>query len=261
MKKFLVAAISFLIALPSEGAWKKTVTKGGKTTVTGDAQTMADLEREKKMKAAYQKAIGEAPRRKSTDPIHVVFVYPSSKKERKKQKMDGLHRGLLKEFKGDPLLKVISVDLPRGKRAMGSDYKLPALIRDANKKGKSGDVYVLAHIGTEDAVGKNRKSGKLYATKALVYKATLQSAYDSKKRKVKEKGTVFQNVEIVKNLAKKITKVIKKDMGPNLPSREAVAKITNEHMLKGVRAQTGINEGDDTKTILKKLFSPRKRNK
>jgi hypothetical protein len=244
---------------PAEAAWKKTVTKGGETTVTGDPETMAQIEKDKKARAAYQKEISEAPRRNNNDPIKVIFLSHLSEKERKEQKLDKIHAGLLKEFEGDSVIITKRYNHIVDKYSVSRDRSLAGLIQQANKNGKSADVYVLTQLGTENALGKNKKTGKIVATKVLAYRAEIKSNYDSKVHKAKRKGTIFQNVQIVKDLAKDIRRIVKNKIGPELPSPSAVSEINKKYMTASIREQTGIEPGDDAKTILKKLFKPRKK--
>lgn len=257
MKIILALAVLITAISPSEAAWKKTVTRGGKTTVTGDAETMARHEKDQKARAAYDKEIAAAPRRAAADPIRVVFVNPTDEKERKKQGLDKLHAALLAEFAGDPILKIQNVDLPAGKSAGSEATTLEGMIAAANQKGKSGDVYVYARVGSEDVYGISKTTKKLATAKALVYSAQMRPHHGTAVKDAKEMGSLFQNVQIVKNLAKKIGDTIKTEIGPTLPSSQAVAEINKKHMSASLREQTGIEEGDDAKTVLKKLFKPR----
>jgi hypothetical protein len=256
---FISMTLLLLIFNTVDAGWQKTVTKGGKTTVTGDSETMAKLEKDKKTGAAYRKEISRAPRRKSNDPIKVTFLSHLSEKERKEQKLDKIHAGLLKEFEGDPIIKVDRYYFKKGRNSISRDRSFTGLIQQANSSGKSADVYVLTSLGAEDAVGKNKKTGKLVATKALAYRAEIMSAYNSKVHKAKQRGTIFQNVKIVKDLANDINGTIKNKIGPDLPSPSAVAKINKKYRTASLREATGIEEGDDAKTILKKLFRPKKK--
>jgi hypothetical protein len=257
MRVLMVLAFLLLSMSPAQAGWQKTVTKGGKTTVTGDPETMAKLEKENKSREAYDKEIAAAPRRQASDPIRVVFLSPLSGEERQKQNLEGLHQALINEFNGDPVIQIVKVDLPKRKHEMSRDESLNGLIQMANAKGKSGDVYVLDRVGAEDVYGIDKNTKKLATAKAFVYSAEMRSSFDPKVHTAKDMGSLFQNVQIVKNLAQKMSQVIKNDIGPTLPASAAVAEINKKYMNAGLKEQTGIEEGDDAKTVLKKLFKPR----
>ncbi len=255
---FISMTLLVLIYSTGDAGWTKTVTKGGKTTVTGDSESMDKMEKDEKTRAAYRNEISSAPRRQSRDPIKVTFLSHLSEKERKEQKLDKIHAGLLKEFEGDPIIKVARYDYKKERNSISRDRSFTGLIQQAKSRGKSADVYVLTSLGAENAVGRNKKNGKLVATKVLAYRAEIMSAYNSTVHKAKQKGTIFQNVKIVKDLSKDIKQTIKNKIGPDLPSPSAVAKINKKYRTASLREATGIEEGDDAKTILKKLFRTKK---
>ena len=255
---FLSMTLLVLVCSTADAGWTKTVTKGGKTTVTGDSETMAKMEKDKKTGDSYQNEISRAPRRQSSEPIKVTFLSQLSEKERKEQKLEKIHAGLLKEFEGDPIIKVARYDYKKERNSRSRDRSLTGLIQQANSRGKSADVYVLTSLGAENAVGRNKKNGKLVATQVLAYRAEIMSAYNTAVHKAKQKGTIFQNVKIVKDLSRDIKRTIKNDIGPDLPSPSAVARINKKYRTASLREATGIEEGDDAKTILKKLFRPKK---
>src|SRR6185436_9738480 len=103
-----------------------------------------------------------------------VFVNPTSEKQRKKQNLDKLHAALLDLVKKDTLLKVKNVDLPKGKN---DSVSLLSLMNEAKSQGKNGDVFVFSEVGAEDALAKNRATGKIVVAKAFVYKANISSGY------------------------------------------------------------------------------------
>jgi len=253
IKKYTLGfVLAFVILGASYSAWQKSVTVGGKTTVTGDPETMAQLEKDKKAQEEYQKEIDAAPRRKPADPIKLVFVNPTSEKERIDGNEEGMHKALLAEFKNDPLLVISNVDLPRGRNAMADDYKLIALINEAKKGGKGGDAFVLVQLGTEDAIGKDAK-GKLVGVKALAYKAQMSSGYNYKPQEAKELGTIFQTQEMVNKLAVKIKAAVKNDIGPTLPAPESVNQINGKYAADNKTGKEGVQKIDAT-DLFKNLF-------
>ncbi len=262
----LVITLLIIGFSPVEAGWKKTVTMGGKTTVTGDPETMAKLEKEKKTKAAYQKEISEAPRRNANDPIRVTFLSHLSEKERKKQNLDKIHAALLKEFEGDPIIKATKFYANDDRYYKSHVPSISVLIKEAKRKGKSADVYVLTQLGSEDAIGRNRKTGKFVATKALAYRAEITPFYESKVHEAKRFGTIFQSVQMVNGLAKDIKRIVKYEIGPQLPSPSAVSEINKKYRSATLSKQQrqfadkyGIKPGDDPKAVLRKLFKLKKK--
>jgi hypothetical protein len=251
MKKWLPLLIAALAAVPSDAGWKKTVTKGGKTTVTGDAETMAQVERDEKAKAAYQKDIAQAPRRAPSDPIRVVLLNPIWEGKDRNENLERANKMLLDEFKGDPVLQVTMADIPR---KAGESGAAETLIREAGNKRKSGDVYLHTYLGTEAALGRT-KDGKVGVGNALVYKADVYSAYEPGSKQVKELGNLLQTAQMIKGVAKKSGDIIRNDIGPRLPSPAAVDDINKKHL----QTALGIQPGDDNKAVLMKLFKPKKK--
>lgn len=252
MKKWLPLLL-LALAVSGQAGWKKTVTKGGKTTVTGDAETMAQVEQENKDKAAYQKEIAQAPRRAPTDPIRVTILNPVWEGKNRNENQERANKMLLDEFKNDAVLKVVMADIPR---KMGDRGDLDLLVEEAGKKNKGGDVYIHTLLGTEAALGR-RADGKVAVGNAIVYKAEITSPYVAGAKQVKELGNLLQTTQMVKNVAAKSAELIKNDIGPRLPSPQAVEEINKKYMTSALQRQTGIQPGDDTKTMLKKLFKPK----
>jgi len=83
---------------------------GNKTSATQDLETLDTPEDVKRVSAEYRDEIKKAPRRKSNDPIRVTVLSPLSKKERKKQKVQKIYKGLVKELESDPILDVTKFD-------------------------------------------------------------------------------------------------------------------------------------------------------
>lgn len=254
MKRSLVLVLAFLMLAPLHAGWKKTVTKGGKTTVTGDAETMAKHEQQQQARAAYQKEIAAAPRRSSGGPIRVTLLTPVWDGRNRNDNHERADQMLLNEFKNDPVLRVTLVTIPRNTgRDKADDDTLAA---EANRRGKGGDVFVSTFLGTEAALGR-KGDGKLAVGKAIAYKASVFSPYATPPVEAKELGNLLQTTQMVKTLAKKIRSIILEDLGPRLPSPAAVAEINKKHLGDGLRNEAGIQPGDDPKTVLKKLFKPK----
>jgi hypothetical protein len=227
--KIWMMALSLALAGTADAAWKMKVTKGGQTTTTGDSETMEKHEQDEKAKAEHQKAIAAAPRRAATDPISVVIVAEGKTDEN----LERANKMLADELKKDPLLKV-----------------------SLAKARSGGEVYVVPFLGTEAALGR-KANGKMAVGNAIVYKADVTSAYEPGARNAKELGNLMQTGQMVKSLAVNIAKIVKTEIGPKLPSAAAVAEINKKHMKSSVMSQTGIEAGDDAKTMMKKLFKPR----
>ena len=256
MRALIAMLILGFVAAPSHAGWKKTVTKGGKTTVTGDAETMARHEREKEARAAYDKEIAAAPRRAASDPIRVTLLNPVWNGKNKNDNHNRANKMLLDEFKNDPVLRVTMADIPR--RTGKDQADVDTLVAEAKNRKKAGEVYIVTTLGTEAALGRT-KDGKAAVGNAIVYKADVYSAYEAGSRNVKELGNILQTTQMVKNVAKRVGEIVRNDIGPRLPSAEAVAEINKKHMRSALAAETGIEPGDDAKTIMKKLFAPKKR--
>ena len=253
MKMFFAVLIFAMATCPAHAAWKKTVTKGGKTTVTGDPETMAQVEKENQAKAAYQKDIAAAPRRAPTDPIRVTLLNPIWEGKERNENLERANKMLADELKADPLLQVTLADIPRKK---GDRSDTDILIAEAANKRKAGDVYIHTALGTEAALGR-KADGKLAVGNAIAYKADVRSAYEPGVKDAKELGNILQTTQMVKALGKKLGDIIKNDIGPRLPSAKAVDEITKKHARSAFMQETGIEAGDDTKTMLKKMFKPR----
>jgi len=253
MKRWLVATLAVALLVPLHAEWKKTVTKGGKTTVTGDAETMARHENQERARAAYEKDIASAPRRGPTDPIAVTLLTPVWDGEYRNENHERANQMLLNEFKNDPVLRVTQVTIPRATgRDSGADTDLAA---EASRRGKGGDVFVSTFLGTEAALGR-KKDGKRAVGQAIVYKARVFSPYAADGKEAKELGNLLQTTQMVKKLAVETRALIVNDLGPRLPAPAAVEEINKKHMTGGLGEQAGIEPGDDAKTVLKKLFKP-----
>jgi hypothetical protein len=139
------------------------------------------------------------------------------------------------------------LDIPR--RTGRDTADAATLIQIAGEKRKAGDVYLLPSLGTEAALGR-RANGKLAVGNAIVYKSDIRSAYDPGLVQVKELGNLLQTTQMVKNVAKKSGDVIKNDIGPRLPSAQAIRDINKRYF----QSALGLSPGDDKKELLKKLF-------
>jgi hypothetical protein len=249
-----LAALLVLASNPAHAGWTRTVSHNGKTTVTGDSESMAQKDKQEALRADVQKAIAEAPKRQANDPIRVVFLHPKSG-DNSIQNQDKLQAALLDEFKNDPILRVFNADVPVESHT--SAPSLDALRAYAGSHGKGGDVYVLARPGTEDVIGRNKSTGKLAQGKAFAYKAESVSAYEPTRYHDKELGSIFDNVQITKALAAKIKITIKEKIAPGLPSPTAVAEIQKKFVPSGSQEQSTNQLSEDKKEMLRKLFQKR----
>ena len=100
---------------------------------------------------------------------------------------------------------------------------LDGYIQAASERGTAGDVYVWPHLMLEDAIGKS--GGKLVAAKAFTLKAEVVSAYGTGKKEPSARGTVFQNVQVLKEGCGRVRSAILQDLGPSCrrarPSRRS----------------------------------------
>lgn len=251
MKKWLIVVVAVSMLAPLHAEWKKTVTKGGKTTVTGDAKTMARVEKQKRARAAYEKDIAAAPRRAAGDPIRVTLLTPVWDGRDRNDNHERANQMLLSEFKNDPILRVTMVNIPRRSGKDKSDDG--ALAEEAALRGQGGDVFVATQWGTEAAIGR-QGNGKLAVGNAIAYKARVFSPFTPEAPDAKELGNLLQTTPMVKKLAGKIRAAILNDLGPRLPAPDAMAEINKKHFGAALSNEAGIAPGDDPKTVLKKLF-------
>lgn len=254
MKRWLVATLAVTLLFPLHAEWKKTVTKGGKTIVTGDAKTMARIEKHQQARAAYEKDIAAAPRRAAGDPIRVTLLTPVWDGRDRNDNHERANQMLMNEFKDDPVLRVTMVNIPRRSGRDRADDA--ALVEEASLRGKAGDVFVATQLGTEAALGR-KGNGKLAVGNAIAYKARVFSTFTPDSRDAKELGNLLQTTSMVKKLAGKIRAAVLNDLGPRLPAPAAVAEINKKHFGDGLRDEAEIAPGDDPKTVLKKLFKPK----
>lgn len=244
------------LAACAGGNWTvKTTGLDGKTTVKGDAESMAKHEAQQKAQDDYASAIAAAPRRAATDPIEVVVFEPSVSEDLKKAlNAQQASDTIVRELSAEPLLRVKKL----GSVKDGSGRPPTSLddhIQAARERGTAGDVYVWPHLMLEDAVG--RSGGKLVAAKAFTLKADVVSAYGTGKKEPSARGSVFQNVQVLKEGSQRVRSAILQDLGPGLPSREAVASIQQgqrDAQMQAVQQQAGINPEDDAGTRLRKLL-------
>ncbi|NVJ02015.1 hypothetical protein HV824_28380 [Myxococcus sp. AM009] len=128
-------------------------------------------------------------------------------------------------------------------------------IAAARAKGLAPDVWVPPHVFLEDAVGTS--GGKLVSMQAFVLRGHVRSADGTGASDPKARGTILQNVQVVKSAASAIRTAVVSELGPNMLAREAVAELTKARQQKkmdAVMEQAGIKPEDDTNTRLRKLL-------
>jgi hypothetical protein len=248
----LLSAVS--LAACAGGSWTvKTTGLDGKTTVKGDPESIARHEAQQKAQDDYASAIAAAPRRGATDPIEVVVFEPSVSEDLKKAlNAQQASDTIVRELSAEPLFRVKKVG------GVKDGFGRPPTSMDGyiQAAGTAGDVYVWPHLMLEDAVGR-AGNGKLVAAKAFTLKAEVVSAYGTGRKEPSARGNVFQNVQVLKEGSQRVRSAILQDLGPGLPSREAVASIQKSQrdaQMQAVQQQAGINPEDDAGTRLRKLL-------
>jgi len=240
------------------GATFTTTTRGfdGKTTVrSSDPAEQARIDAAEREREAYAQAIAAAPRRSPQAPIHVA-VFEATVADALAKSLDSrqLDESLLRELSADPLLRVVPVrGLPSSATRPGATDE--DRIAAALAKGVSPDVWILPHVLLEDAVGTS--GGKLVSVKAFTLRGDVLSAYGTGTSEPQAQGTIFQNVQVVKNAATKMRAAVVNELGPRLPDREAVAGIEKERrqkMAASIAEQAGIKPEDDASTRMRKLL-------
>jgi hypothetical protein len=227
--RLLSLALAASLAGCAGATWTSSTTGlDGKTKVRGDAESVARHEAQVQEQEAYAKAVAGAPRRAAMDPIEVV-VLEATVAENLKGGLDAVKAQELfvRELSSEPLFRVKPV---RGLQDRSGQP--PRSIDDAAKaagaRGVRGDVYVWPHLLLEDAVGLAK--GKIVAAKAFTLKTEVASAYGTGTRQPSTRGSVLQNVKVLKDGAQQARSVILKELGPGLPSSEAIAAIDRERM-------------------------------
>ncbi|WP_123784042.1 hypothetical protein [Corallococcus macrosporus] len=258
---FVRSLVLPVVALSLVGCAGMTVTRtvtgpDGKTVVTSsDPAEQARIDAEAREQEDYEKAIAEAPRRSPQAPIEVA-VFEASVAESLARSLDRkqLNDSLVAELSADPLLRVVRVTgLPSSATRSGASDA--DRIAAAQAKGLSPDVWILPQVFLEDAVGTS--GGKLVSMQAFTLRGNVRSAYGTGAAEPKERGTIFQNVQVVKSAAAAIRSAVVSQLGPNLPDREAVAGLTKarqQKKLDAIKEQAGIKPEDDTNTRLRKLL-------
>lgn len=258
---FVRSLVIPVVALSLVGCAGMTVTRtvtgpdGKKVVTSSDPAQQARIDAEAREQEDYEKAVAEAPRRSPQAPIEVA-VFETTVAESLAKSIDRkqLDASLLAELSADPLLRIVRVTkLPSHATRDGAtdDDRIAA----AQAKGIAPDVWVLPHVFLEDAVGTS--GGKLVSMQAFALQGRMRSAYGTGASAPKERGTILQNVQVVKNAASAIRNSVVRELGPNLPAREAVAELTKARQQKkmdAVKDAAGINPEDDTNTRLRKLL-------
>ncbi|WP_426756614.1 hypothetical protein [Myxococcus sp. Y35] len=222
---------------------------------SSDPAEQARIDAEAREQEEYDKAVAAAPRRSPQAPIEVA-VFEATVAESLAKSLDRkqLDAALLAELSADPMLRIVRVTkLPSSATRSGATDE--DRIAAAQAKGLAPDVWVLPHVFLEDAVGTS--GGKLVSVQAFTLRGRVRSAYGTGASEPKERGTIFQNEQVVKNAASAIRNAVVSELGPNLPDREAVAGLTKARQQKKMDAlmeQAGIKPEDDANTRLRKLF-------
>jgi hypothetical protein len=227
--RLLALACTAALAACAGGTWTtKTTGADGRTTVRGDAQSVARHEAQENEKEAYARALAAAPRRGPMDPIEVVVLEATLADSLKGIDAAQAQVLFVKELEGEPLFRV---KVAKGaKDAFGRPPgTIEGQVAAAAERGVTGDVYVWPHLLLEDAVGLSGK-GKLVAAKAFTLKTEIVSGYGTGAAAPSRRGSVFQNVQVLRDGAKECRKVILTTLGPGLPSRAAVADLQRERM-------------------------------
>jgi hypothetical protein len=238
------------------GKWTTTSTVNGKTTVTSsDPEEQKRIDAQAAHAEAYRKAIDGAERRKPSDPIHVVVFETVVADKLQQAGGDRIHGMLMKELQSikDPVIVWVDPKLPKRK-----SHRLQDAIEEARSRGVHADIWVMPVAYVEDMVGINRATGKLASAAGLTFKAEMVSAYGNASAQPAAKGHILKNVQVIKDTARNIHRSAVHDLGPQLPSREAVARINQEYNQKAAQEladRHGIKPGDDKATVLRKLFS------
>ncbi|WP_408890220.1 hypothetical protein ACJ2CR_04140 [Myxococcus faecalis] len=259
------AFVASLVAFSLTGCAGMVVTTtktglDGKTVVTSsDPAEQARIDAEARENEDYAKAIAAAPRRAPQDVIEVA-VFETSVSEELSQSVDRkkLEAMLLGELSHDSRLRIVPVKgLPSTSLRPGASAE--ERIDAARGKGISPDVWVFPAVFLSDAVGTS--GGKLVSMKAFTVRGEVISAYGTGTSQAEDKGTLFQNEQVVRNTAAKTRSVVLDQFGPNLPSREAVAGLQKARMQKKVATieeQAGILPEDDAQTRLRKILEAAK---
>ncbi len=228
----------------------------GKTVVTSsDPAEQARIDAEAREQEDYDKAVAEAPRRSPQAPIEVA-VFESTVAESLARSLDRkqLDASLLAELSADPLLRIVRVTmLPSHATRDGATDE--DRIAAAQAQGLTPDVWLLPRVFIEDAVGTS--GGKLVSMQAFALRGRVRSTYGTGAAEPKARGTILQNVQVVKNAASAIRTAVVSELGPNLPDRQSVAGLTKARQQKKMDAleeRAGIKPEDDTNTRLRKLL-------
>jgi hypothetical protein len=224
----------------AQTSWKSTSTVGGKTTVTGDPETMKKEQARMEYQAAQMEKLRKASPRSAEEPIVVALYRPEiSEKMKSAIKADQLFQELRKRFEKDPIIKL--VDQGQVDKAMSeADTKHGR----KEKPQVSADVSVFTFVGAEEVYGISQSTHKVASMAALVLTGEVDSHYLSEDNsKIVEKGNIFRNVEVTDKYAQKIKEYIKTKIF-----------IPNEEYKKAAQAEKKQAMMD----ALKSLFQPKK---
>lgn len=197
------------------------VENGRKITTWTTPEEAERMKQADQKKADMVEAYRKAEKRKPTDPITVALYEATISADLEKAiKKDRLQEQIRQHFQNDPLIRIVD------QKAVGASMATRSLLNPDSAPTVNADVVVTPHVMTKDQVGINRASGKVGMTKALVFKATVASTYLPEDRhEVEKMGHVLQNVQTTKEFAEAIKHAIKEKIGPNIPSKAALAKI------------------------------------
>ena len=198
------------------GTWKSTTTVDGKTTVTGDEETMKKENAKQNYEADNIEKIKKAEKRKPTDPITVALYRPTVA-ENLKGSLDAakMFEMISKEFANDPVIRLVDQKTADAAQKQADDSNKHTINKQLPKVG--ADVSVFTNVMASEEVGVS-KTGKLGKMVAIKFKANIVSHYLPEDRyDAEEAGNIFNNVQVVKAYAKKVCDIIKNK--PHIPGQ------------------------------------------
>jgi hypothetical protein len=224
----------------AQTSWTSTTTSGGKTTVTGDPESMKKIQAKQEYEAAQMEKLRKAGPRLATDPIVVALFRPEiSEKMKGAIKEDIFFKELRKRFEKDPIIRLVDqgqVDEAQKQAASKFGQKEKPLV--------SADVSVFTFAGAEEVYGISKTTNKVASMAALVLTGEVDSHYlPEDSSKVVEKGNLFRNLEVTDKYVQKVIAHIKTKIF-----------IPNEEYKKAAQAE----KKQAVMDALKGLFKPKK---
>ena len=201
------------------------VDRDGNTTVhdENDPMYQQHLARQQMAERARQAAVERheriklAAKRKNHDPIYVA-LHPTTLDEQLKQ-VERRHGAVFDqvrdEFTSDQVIKLVSKrqlerkELSQLGMALGGMYP---------SRRPVADVEVVSRAYLKEVLGIHRETGKPGKMVAVVFEATITSNFLPAEYTVTEIGNVLRNVEVAKQFAERIKRVIKDKIGPTIPA-------------------------------------------